>query len=232
MNIVWDFDGTVLPMTPYDSEQTLLYYHLKNGGGNSLFRKFFIRAIMYADMKGWLGHLFKPMYIRALKGLEIDAIDIVARGLAERISEEDIETFRWLHLQGHEMVLVSCGTLDLSRATFRAAGIDKYFRQIIANSFTVREGRVISMEFRTLYPEDKLSMVKKIGYKRENTIVVGDGPTDIPLLEWSKYPVVIDRNRRRVGYFRGRGYRTISRIADILPLIREFELENLGEVRK
>ncbi len=227
MNIVWDFDGTVLPMTPYDSEQTLLLYHLKKGKSSSILRKLFIRAIMYADMKGWLGHLFKPMYIRAIKGSDIRAVEIVASRLAKRISSDDIETFRELYSRGHELVLVSCGTLDLSKITFETAGISKYFSSIIANNFVVRDGRIESMEFRTLYPEDKLKIIEEMGYKPENTVVVGDGPTDIPLLEWSNFPVIIDRERKRAKRFRNKNYHVISKIAEILPLIRKFELVNL-----
>ncbi len=227
MNIVWDFDGTILPMIPYDSEQTLLLYRLENEERSSLFRRLFIKALMYADMKGWLGHYFKPMYIRAVRGLEIEALDTVTEELARRISEDDVRTFRELYERGHELVLVSCGTLDLSRATFSKAGIDGYFRAIVANNFTVRDGRILSMEFRTLYPEDKLRVVKDMGYQPEDTVVVGDGPTDIPLLEWSKFPVVIDRKGSRVGRFTGRGYRIISSIRDIIPLVREFELDIL-----
>ena len=50
--IIWDFDGTLLPNDPYDSEQTMVLYKLNETGEKI---PFFIRALamilLYADQK-------------------------------------------------------------------------------------------------------------------------------------------------------------------------------------
>ncbi len=222
MNIVWDFDGTILPMVPYDSEQTLLEYLLEIEDGISPVRRVFIKMIMYADMKGWLGHFFKPMYIKAVRGMDISAIDTVTNRLADRISTEDRDTLKKLYLEGHRMVLISCGTENLSKLTFKKAGIDIYFKDIIANNFTFKGKNIHSMEFRTLKPIDKLNIIRDMGFKPEETVVVGDGPTDIPLFEWCNFPVIIDRDGRRAKKFAGRNFHIVSRVSDILPLVDTF----------
>ena len=71
--IIWDFDGTLVPNDPYDSEQTLLLYKL-NEGGEKL--PFFIRALaltlLYADQKEHLRKVFKRFYIRFMTGTAMD----------------------------------------------------------------------------------------------------------------------------------------------------------------
>ena len=63
--IIWDFDGTLLPNEPYDSEQALMLYKL-----NETVKKtpFFIRALaltlLYADQKEHLRKVFKKFYLR------------------------------------------------------------------------------------------------------------------------------------------------------------------------
>ena len=75
--IIWDFDGTLLPLAPYDSEQTLLLYKL-NEGGEKL--PFFIRALalalLYADQKEYLRKVFKRFYIRFMTGAAMDILNM------------------------------------------------------------------------------------------------------------------------------------------------------------
>ena len=50
--IIWDFDGTILPSDPYDSEQTLLLYKLAAVEGKmSFFRRMVAKVVIYADRK-------------------------------------------------------------------------------------------------------------------------------------------------------------------------------------
>ena len=58
--IIWDFDGTILPTEPYDSEQSLLIHKLNEQKKEiSLFKRWVAQAIIYADMKEWIGKYFK-----------------------------------------------------------------------------------------------------------------------------------------------------------------------------
>jgi len=54
--IIWDFDGTILPSDPYDSEQTLLLYKLNAPEEKtSLVKSIVAKAVIYADKREWLG---------------------------------------------------------------------------------------------------------------------------------------------------------------------------------
>jgi FMN phosphatase YigB (HAD superfamily) len=75
--IIWDFDGTLLPNEPYDSEQTLMLYKLNETGEKT---PFFIRALarilLYADQKEHLRKVFKRFYIRLMTGAAMDILNM------------------------------------------------------------------------------------------------------------------------------------------------------------
>jgi len=228
MNIVWDFDGTILPLTPHDSEQSLLSCIVKEMHPHVLNLKGLLtRAIIYADMKGWIGHYFKPLYLWAAKGTKEDIIERVTEELAGRISMEDRNTLKALQRAGHKQVLISCGTENLSRAVLHKSGILKCFSDVVANRFIFKDHVISGIEYRTLKPADKLNAVISMGFNPEDTIVVGDGPTDIPLLNWSVFPVVIRRNNNEKAGSSGCRYSIISEIADIIPYVKGIYRGNL-----
>ena len=74
--IIWDFDGTLLPSDPYDSEQTLMLHRLHETGEKT---PFFIRALaltlLYADQKEHLRKVFKKFYIRFMTGAAMDKLN-------------------------------------------------------------------------------------------------------------------------------------------------------------
>ncbi|MGD8764438.1 MAG: hypothetical protein PVG87_19185, partial [Desulfobacteraceae bacterium] len=62
-SIIWDFDGTLLPNDPYDSEQTLLMYKLYETEEKiSLVLRTLTRILIYADNREHLRKTFKRFY--------------------------------------------------------------------------------------------------------------------------------------------------------------------------
>ena len=122
--IIWDFDGTLLPNDPYDSEQTLLLYKLHETGQKI---PFFIRAValtlLYADQKEHLRKVFKKFYIRFMTGAAMDIFDPVCTRLAAKISAADRQALRQLANQGYRMIVLSCGTANLSENSLQKAGL-------------------------------------------------------------------------------------------------------------
>ena len=88
--IIWDFDGTLVPNNPYDSEQTLMLHKLHETGEKMPFVIHALaRALIYADQKEYFRKTFKRFYIRLMKGTAVDIFDPVGRRLAAKISRED-----------------------------------------------------------------------------------------------------------------------------------------------
>jgi len=221
--IVWDFDGTILPLAPYDSEQTLLLHCLKHGSENRRpFRRWFIRAIVYADRREWFKisfRLFKRSYLWAVRGSRCDRLEDVAGHLAASITPSDRNAYRRLAADGHRMVVVSCGTADLSERTLARAGVADCFQSVIGNRFRFACGQIAGMNLDVASPADKLAAVRKLGLVGETTIAVGDGYSDLPLLDWAARPFLIDRDGTKKRRYAGRRYRFVGSVPELAARI-------------
>jgi phosphoserine phosphatase len=69
--------------------------------------------------------------------------------------------------------------------------------------------------------EDKLTLIKKSNLSPDQTMVVGDGYTDLPLLRWTSIPVIIDRSGKKKKQFTSRDFYFISSIPEIMNIIEE-----------
>ena len=218
--IVWDFDGTILPNTPFDSEQSLLRCRMEQADKPfGWFKKCFAKTIIYADQREWLRKGFKKSYIRLLKGTSTAVLDKVCRNLANKISPADRNCLWKLKNDGHEMMVLSCGTADLSKRILKFAGVDDCFGLIEGNRFQFEQDRIVGMQLRLPDPEDKLAMIDKLNLSPQLTIVVGDGYTDLPLLNWSSIPVMIDRTGKKKKGFTSTHFYFITSIPELVNLI-------------
>lgn len=220
--ILWDFDGTILPITPFDSEQALLINRMKQPDKPfSLLKKAYVKAIIYADQHERLRKTFKKSYIRFLNGTPSRVLDQVCRDLAKKISTEDRKVFWKLKANGYDMMVLSCGTADLSERVLTFAGLLDCFSRIEGNRFQFDKDQIVGMQLRLPNPEDKLTLIKKSNLSPDQTMVVGDGYTDLPLLRWTSIPVIIDRSGKKKKQFTSRDFYFISSIPEIMNIIEE-----------
>jgi phosphoserine phosphatase len=222
IRIIWDFDGTILPLEPFDSEQSLLTYRMAQCGQSfGRLKRAWARVIIFADRRERFRKTFKRSYIRLLKGTPSSALDVVSRNLAQKISTQDRNVFRQLKADGYEMMVLSCGTADLSERVLKFAGLSDCFSRIEGNRFQFGADRIVGMQLRLPNPADKLALIKKLNLSPDQTIVVGDGYTDLPLLKWSSIPVVMDRSGRKKKEFASHNFYFISSTAQIMNIIKE-----------
>jgi phosphoserine phosphatase len=220
--IIWDFDGTILPSTPFDSEQSLLMCRMNQPDKPfGWFKKGYTKAIIYADQRERLRKTFKRLYIQLLKGTTSSTLDEVCRSLAEKLSTPDRLTLKKLKNDGYRMIVLSCGTVDLSERILRFAGIEDCFDLIEGNRFQFDEDQIAGMHLRLPDPDDKLDMMNKLNLSPERTIVVGDGYTDLPLLNWSSIPVMIDRTGKKKKGFTSHNFHFITSTPEIMNIIQE-----------
>jgi phosphoserine phosphatase len=218
--IIWDFDGTILPSDPYDSEQTLLLYKVNRAGEKiPFFKRVVARAIIYADMKEWLAESFKKYYLWVLKGTRIEVLDRVAEDLAKKISEADRQTFFRLNGDGHNMMIISCGTLELIERILKLAGLGGCFKMISGNRFQFENDLIAGMDFDILNPADKIKTMNVQGIMPEQSIVIGDGYTDLPLLDWAGISVLVDRTGEKKEKYSKKDYHFISSIPELVEII-------------
>jgi phosphoserine phosphatase len=217
--IIWDFDGTLIPNEPYDSEQTLMLYKL-----NETVEKtpFFIRALalalLYADQKEYLRKVFKKFYIRFMTGAAMDLFDPVCTRLAAKISAADRQALMQLANQGYRMIVLSCGTANLCESTLQKAGLAGCFESIAGNRFESENGKISTMTLHVPNPEDKVRYLAGHKFEPANCIAVGDGYTDIPMLDWAKNSVLVDRSGRKQIKYAHKNYRFVRSLAEILDM--------------
>jgi phosphoserine phosphatase len=219
-SIIWDFDGTLLPNDPYDIEQSLMLYKLHETGNKipSYFRAM-AHILIYADNKEHLRKTFKRFYVRFMRGVHATALDRVSEYLAAKISAADRKAIRMLKQQAQQMIVLSCGTADLCERVLKMAGIDDSFDVIEGNRFTFEDNRITGMTYAMKNPEDKMVFLQNNGFSPGNTIAVGDGYTDIPMLDWARISILLDRSGQKKAQFRHKKYHFISSIPEILELI-------------
>lgn len=217
--IVWDFDGTILPSDPDDSEQTLLNHVLRQPEGRVPFGKRVMgHFALFSDRQKLFPGLFKRVYIHLLTDLPVSVLDFISEKLAQRISPEDRLTFSKLKNRGFPMIVMSCGTVDLSTRVLRVCGIEDCFQRIEGNRFRIEAGRIAGIESRIPDPESKVRvLMSSYGLKPSQVVAVGDGYTDIPLLDWAGVSVLIDRTGKKA--VQERKYPTITSPKEIFDIL-------------
>ena len=176
LTIIWDFDGTLLPNDPYDSEQSLLMYKLYETEEKiSLVLRTLTRILIYADNREHLRKTFKRFYAWFLKGTGVNILDQVSQRLAAKISETDRQTVIELKRQGHAMMVLSCGTADLSERVLKIAGLGDCFDVIEGNRFEMVNDQISGMLHSMDNPENKVKFFQHKGIRPEQTVAIGDG---------------------------------------------------------
>jgi phosphoserine phosphatase len=218
-NIVFDFDGTLLPMQPWDSEQELLAVWLE-GRRLPAWRRLYCRLVMEGDRRGWLKGGFKKHYLGFLRGSPRELLDRVAERLAARISPEDRGALHELAGRGHRLILASCGTADLSERVLASCGVLPCFEAVLANRFHFAQDRISGLRLEVPSGQAKLRLMQSRGLDPADTVSIGDGATDLPLWEWSAVPVVMDRSGALRSRFARRSYHFVSGTPGVPELLR------------
>ena len=94
------------------------------------------------------------------------------------------------------------------------------FDFIAGNRFTFESDSISGMTYDMNNPDDKRTFLQKNAIAPEKTIAVGDGYTDIPMLDWAATAIVLDRSGRKKTQFQHKNCRFVSSIPDVLELIR------------
>ncbi len=216
-DIIWDFDGTILP---FDSEQALLrslWQQRRHRAGVA--RALFGRLLAWADERNYLEGPFKRLYAFCLHGLPVTELDTVAEEIAHHIVPAERLAIRALARVGKRMVVVSCGTGDLSQRVLQCAGVSDCFVALEANWFTFWQNRITGIDLHIHLPHDKLEAVARLGIDLANAIVIGDGVTDMPLLDRAACAILVDRRGKKATWAATRGYRVARSLAEIVTLL-------------
>jgi phosphoserine phosphatase len=217
--VIYDFDGTLFPFQPWDSEQELLLSRLR-AVRSPFWRRWYGWLVAEGDRRGWLPRSFKRRYLGLLRGTPQAFVDQVAAQLARRIPPRDREAVLRLKARGHRLIVASCGTADLSERILERCGLLPCFEAVYANRFVYERGRISGLRLEVPSGRAKLEIVESLGIEPAGAVAVGDGITDLPLWQWSAVPVVVDRSGRTpAGRWPGT-YRVVASCAAVLDIVR------------
>ena len=116
-------------------------------------------------------------------------------------------------------MVLSCGTADLSERVIKLIGLAHCFEYVEGNRFHFVNGKITGMMYNMDNPEQKVKFLQKKRISPENAVAVGDGYTDIPLLNWAAIPVMIDRTGKKKTLFGHKNFKFISEISEILTIL-------------
>jgi phosphoserine phosphatase len=117
------------------------------------------------------------------------------------------------------MMVLSCGTADLSERTLTYAELGECFEIIAGNRFKISRGLINGMTLHVPNPVDKVKWLKHKGISADETIAVGDGYTDIPLLDWAKISVLVDRTGKKQKKYAHKNYHFVHSLSEILNIV-------------
>jgi len=199
MNIVWGYNGTIIPFLPYSafySSDHILIDFLRTNN-YLLFKKKLIASYVLKHDKSpfiqrWvMGHM--GLFIKELPSI---ILENVSKILSAKISESALEVMQKLQRAGFDQYIVSCSTDSLIKNSMYFKGSDSLFRGIVGNHVTSYSGQIMDYTCTFRGGEDKIAFLEQtMRFTPENTIVIGASRNDIPLLEWSRYPILVDASR-------------------------------------
>jgi phosphoserine phosphatase len=115
--------------------------------------------------------------------------------------------------------------VDLSERTLEKAGLIQCFELIEGNRFQMKNGRISGMDFKMPNPENKVSFLQKKQISADRAIAIGDGYTDLPMLDWARIPILIDRAGTKKDGFYSKDYHMISSITELLKIVEETKVQ-------
>ena len=179
----------------YSSDHILIDYLRTNN--YLLFKKklmasFMLRHDKSPAVQSWTrGHLGS-----FINGQPSIVLENVSKILSAKISDQAIKVMKVLQTQGFELYIVSCSTDSLLKSSLYFKGADTLFRGIVGNHVSSYSGQIMDYTCNFRSGKDKVAFLEQtMKLSPENTIVIGASQDDIPLLEWSRYPILVDASR-------------------------------------
>lgn len=195
--VLFDFDGTLYPIAPYDSEQRLLRKNAEGKG--TLFRMRTKRLIAQDQAGKLLDGAFHRQYARLIRSVTPKMIEDVAHDVSFLLTDSDVQALSDLAKQA-DLAVLTCGTENLVEAFLRLAGLENHFFLIRGKRIIWDESGKAQLIVDIDRPEAKATALEELRLSYRTIIAVGDGPTDLPMLQASDFGLIIDWNKKQRDY--------------------------------
>lgn len=187
--VAFDFDGTLYPLVPYDSEQRLV---LSNAKGRGHLNRLRAKRMVQKDSEGRmdLGE-FNRRYYDLLGGCTPDLVQEVAEDLFALVDPAQFALMEALAKKA-DLVILSCGTENIIHSFLTLHKIEHLFVQVSGKELHFTNSVKPDISVTIGSPQEKREVFVDLKSKYDLSIAVGDGPTDIPMLEEANLGLIID----------------------------------------
>lgn len=209
--ITFDFDGTLYPIAPYDSEQRLILEIAQHKG--RIFRNRAKRFIAQ-DLAGRVPHgSFHSRYARMVRTVKPDMVEQAAAKVAANLPLQDREAIRRM-AEHADLIILSCGTENLIRAFLKQLELEHLFSAVRAKRLEWDEHGLTHLVADIKDPQGKAEAIQELRSCYGTIVAVGDGPTDVPMLHAADLGLIITWNRSTGKRYPFTTYATLSEVAD------------------
>ena len=219
--IAFDFDGTLYPPVPYDSEDLLM---LKAGRGNPL-KALRARYAIYSEhKKSFNFKSYNKVLNSNTKNMPVSLIDEIVDTICKQAENVSFEPLYRLKEMGNTLAVVSCGTDIMIKRFLEKLGISDLFVGYKSKKLLFDDKKIIGYDFGEVNgPEFKVKTC--LEYKEEfncsSIISIGDGATDLAMFKISDFAVFIDWANKHQGTER-EGYPLVHDFDQLFELIKNF----------
>jgi phosphoserine phosphatase len=195
--IAFDFDGTLYPIDPFDSEQMLMFSCTSHQGKLNRKRT---KLAVEKDLKGGMDWAsFTASYRLHTRLCTQELISSVTKDLLKKVHPEQFKIFFELS-RFADLAIISCGTENIVQAFLEDLGLFDLFIGIWGKQFEFSEGKVTDMKIHVQGPPDKARILQALAKDYKHVIAIGDGPTDIPMLKTADLGLIVDWNGKGNNY--------------------------------
>lgn len=142
---------------------------------------------------------FNRRYHEMLGGCTPSHVQQVASDLVSLVDREQFVLLKSL-AQKADLAILSCGTENIIHTFLTLLEIDHHFFQVSGKSLHFENAGKPSISVTIGSPQEKRSAFAELKSNYTHTIAVGDGPTDIPMLEEADLGLIIDWNGEEAKY--------------------------------
>ncbi|HKL59741.1 MAG TPA: HAD family hydrolase [Sphaerochaeta sp.] len=195
--VAFDFDGTLYPLVPYDSEQRLVLSTAKDRGHLNRLRA---KRMVLKDSEGRMGlGEFNRRYHDLLGGCTPAHVEQVAKDLFSLVDAKQFALLKEL-AEKADLAILSCGTENIIHSFLSLHKVDHLFFQVSGKSLHFNNGQKPDITCTIGSPEMKSTVFAELKKKYAHAIAVGDGPTDIPMLKEADLGLIIDWSGKAAQY--------------------------------
>ena len=189
--VFFDFDGTLYPFAPIDSEDLLICL-----GAETKEEKAYAEDLRIRDEKG----LVSPQELtdaeqRLIIGRKETILDEDALFISNGAGERFLEPLRQLKEAGMSLYVITCGIAEIAERFLKLQKVEDIFDGVYGKHLRIKDDIITDIDYSEIgNSEDKKSKACEImnkfpGWK---SVAVGDGVTDLPVFSMADRAVFID----------------------------------------